>query len=570
MADIRELIILSPEILYGKPESGLRLVVSSIRMAVRRAVVASSRIVFIRKIHAAIYEVHLLLLTVIARRFEGTLAVYVTGGMGTGALNVGVSDIDFAIIGSWPEETQFTLLKIFGAITFISPLYDSASIAQITTMEDLKVLAATDMYMALVYAKAGQQWRLLWGSNVLGELPPIAFDRFAGCVAMDLRRWWNTMALVCFSTGVISRDSIFRNSISFKVIAEILRAEQALSGSIPHDSRREMLERESKTSRDEIVGILVDCADRQFLSIAADPRPATMQWLLKHAELFHKQISSTSYFLPSRSVTIEGSAAEVLLTHESVDHARSIVACAQREWSTLRGAWLVPALTFMSPDGLALVLEPGAGNVPSLAALQRVCGEHLRGRNQTPQRIRLYLLLEQAAYQLDTGDGLELPHYTFTPATSPDVFAALGKEEFLLFGEPRLTLAQLGWSAFAHEVALEELAARRGAYARFGIHSRPKLLNNLRNFWRLLQLWIVERSAAEGNACLAISVQAICRCTARWIPGAKSDLEALHPIFLLALNGQQVDEGLANACIDRIYSVIQADEKEGSTGHPVP
>lgn len=160
-----------------------------------------------------------------------------------------------------------------------------------------------------------------------------------------------------------------------------------------------------------------------------------------------------------------------------------------------------------------------------------------------------------------------MPHYIFTPATSPDVFAALAKEDFLLFGEPRSTVPQLGWSQFAHEVALEELTARRGAYGRFGIHSRPGLMNNLRNFLRFLQLRIVERSAVEGNAVLAISTQAICRFTARRTPRVEAHLETLYQIFGLALNGKEIDEGLANACMERVYSVTQAEENQGRVRH---
>jgi hypothetical protein len=554
VADIRELIILSPEILYGKPESAFARILSDLRMSIRRAVVASSRMAVFRAFYSAAYDVHLRLLTLIAGRFEGTLAVYATGGIGAGALNVGISDIDFAIIGNWPEQTQVTLLKIFGAITVLSPLYDRASIAQITTIEDLKLLYATDMYMAMAYAKGAQQWGLLWGNDVLADLPPIASDRFVGCLAMEVRRWWNALASACFSTGVVSRDSIFRNSICFKTIAEILRAERTLSGTIHLASRRDLMESESKAGGDQIVELLVDSANQQFLSIAADPRPATMQWFLDHTELFHKQIASTPYFVTAQTFTIEGSAAEAYLTHDIMDHARTVIRSAQQEWPTLRAAWLVPAITFMSPDSLALVLDPGDANIPALPALQRVCAEHVSGRELPSQRIRLYLLLRHAAYQLDAGDGLELPHYTLTPATSPDVFAALAKADFLLYGELRPTVTELGWSRFAHEVALEELNARRGAYARFGIHSRPTLLNNLRNFWRLLQLRIIERSAAEGDVVLAMTTLAICRLTAHSIPEAETDLQTLHQMFHLALSGQELDGALANSCMERVYS----------------
>ena len=523
-------------------------------MSVRRAVVASSRIAVIRMFYSAVYDIHLRLLTSIARRFEGTLAVYSTGGIGAGALNVGISDIDFAIIGNWTEQTQFTVLKIFGTVTVLSPLFDRASIAQITTIEDLKLLYASDMYMAIAYAKGAQQWGLLWGIDVLADLPPIASDRFVGCLAMELRRWWNALASTCFGTGVVSRDSIFCNSICFKTIAEILRVEQTLSGTIHLASRRELMERESKNGGDQIVQLLVDSANQQFLSIAADPRPATMQWFLEHSELFHKQIASTPYFVAAQPFTIEGTAAEAHLTNNIMDHARTVIASAQQEWPTLLSAWLVPALTFMSPDSLALVLDPGDAYIPSLPALQRVCAEHLKGRDLPSQRIRLYLLLGQAAYQLDAGDGLELPHYTLTPATSPDVFAAFASANFLLAGQPRPAGNALGWSRFAHEVALEELNARRGAYARFGIHSRPTLLNNLRNFWRWLQLRIVERSTAEGDVVLAISTLAICRLTVRWMPEAETDLQTLHQMFCRALREQEVDGALANSCMERVYS----------------
>lgn len=549
MADIRELMILSPGVLETAPERGLNRWLTDSRMALRRAVVKSSRNALLRRLYLSLYDLHLWVATQLGRRYAGTRAVYLSSGMASGEWTIGISDIDIAIYGDWPDKRQFKLMKIFGLLTVLSPLFDRRSLASISSVDDMRHLCATDMFMALNHAIGARQWKLLYGEDVLAALPEISAERFSGCVYMDVRRWWSMLARTTFGQDITARDALFQNTICFKSVAGMLKAEKMLGGGFDMASRQQLIQQELENTNDATLRMLLESAQRQFLHIDRDPRSPSLHWFLVHAERFHRQMRDESSFASIAPMQREGTAEERFIAPETLALTQRLVEIARSQWKDFRAAYLTPAVVMSSVDSLALLLEVG-GEIPSAEQLLQVCEERFRTPS-LPQRLAVYLLLPEAAYQLDGAGALDFFHYTLTAQTAPDVFIALKQPGFVLSGEPRTQGDDPRWSRMAQELMLEELNARRGAYARFGIASRPTATENLRNLWRFLQLTVIEHSFTEGLMRLPTTFAAVRRGLTEREPDAEADLHALERACTQSL--RQKDLQVA-ALLDRVYA----------------
>ena len=416
MADIRELIILDPGALDARPDTPWMAKLANLKMVVRRLVVRSARIPLFGYTYDGFYRFHLWVAARLGKHFAGARAVYLSSGLATGDVVIGVSDVDLAIYGDWPEQQQFRLMKVFGVLTVLSPLFDRASIGSIGTISDIKALCGTDMMMALTHAKGARQWKLLYGEPVLSQLPKIAPDRFSGCVYMDHRRWWSSLASVTFGETVVARDSIFRNSICFKAVAETLRTERMFVDNDLDISRRSVLvEQEFARSGDPLLRMLLDSAVGRYVEIETDPREPTLHWFLDHAERFHKQLRGKPTFTAAKPVRITGDESETAVQPRGIAHAQHLAELARREWSGLRAIFLMPSVSMFSPDSSSLLFDIDPTDLPSLDTIKRVCGEHSKGSISLSQRMAIYLLLPNAAYQMDAKGSLEFFHYTYFP-----------------------------------------------------------------------------------------------------------------------------------------------------------
>jgi len=554
MADMRELVVLSPRLLEPKPETPVTRRIADVKMAVRRSVVRSARLPLMAKLYSQIYQAHLWVTKQIGKRFAGTCVVYSSSGLAMGETNIGVSDVDIAIYGDWPDKTQYRLMYIFGTLMFFSPLFDKNSLAQICRVDDLRAFAATNMMMALMYARGARQWKVLYGTNVLGELPAISAERFDGCVYMDVRRWWGTFAPLCFGRDVTSRDQIFQNTICFKVVAEVLRAERMLHGGFDTTPRRRLVEEEYANTGDPLLGMLRDSTQRQFLEIAKDPRDQTLTWFFGRWERLHQAMRSLPSFGMHTPMRMDGPAGEVIVAAATKLNVDLLIEICRQEWAGLRAAHLVPSIAMMSPDSLALVLEVDETAVPNLEQLRHLIAVHLDACPDLPQRLAIFLLLPQAAYQIDARSHADLFHFTLTPQIAPDVFLSLGQQGFSLYGNSAQRGTRVVWSRFAHELILEELEARRGAHVRVGTSSRPNGMENIRNLWRFLQLLVVERTATEGEVLLATTIPAVRRAWVKERPDLQEPLLELEEIHQLALEASSpIDWPRATYLIDVVY-----------------
>lgn len=505
MADIRELALLD-QMSAAHARSSFRVRVGArLKLATRRAVVATS-VRPLRNLYAAIYRAHIRYALRILERFPRTVAVYLTRGMASGEFIYGVSDIDLVVIGDWSDEEHLRVLAAVRRLNRLSPLYDTT--LQVHQLSVLQNLFETDYSVQFRFDQGRRTWKLLRGRDVLTALPPVPEERSAGGNYMEIRNWWYYFGSSAFGGGPLAVDPVFRSSICFKTVSEILRLGFGL------ESRLEAIRRAaaSDTEADRsFFQRLLDSRERRFLSYQGDVVEDTFRYLLPGLEQFLAALAGTPLLQPvAEKVVIDGPAHEVLRTPAVQDRADQLLAHVKASWPGYRAAYLVPSLSTLNMDDLLLLIAVDTSELPTAAQVRELC-RLLFGGPPPGQRLSPFLLLNHGAYQLDILSMNDLWRFVISPAAVPDVFAQTGGREFLLDGEPRVAVVPR-WSRFAADLVDEELAVRVAAMSKLATPgSMPPSLVILRNVWRHLQLEVVQRSSRAGRPIIPLTLPAVQR-----------------------------------------------------------
>jgi predicted nucleotidyltransferase len=445
MPDIRELVILNPRaIALGRNRLAKRIF-DGLRMALRRLVLHTGNLPVFRQTYMGVYRVHVWAAKMVLTRFEGTRAIYLSGGVGRGEVRPGISDIDLVIFGDWDEPTQFRVLKYLAIIVLTMPLFDRESLGAIQTWDDFLRINRTDLFLAYQYAPAKRRWKLLWGEDLIQGLPDISKERRAGAAYLEVRRWWGLFARMALGRNVTAQDAVFRNSLSFKAVADVLRAESFAENCVPPLSRTEALLSEMPAADIELRDCLLRSEARQFLSMDGDPREFVASWLLERIEYLHQKLLNTPSFESVALPRIEGTADERSIAVATMAHAEGMAGEAAL-LPGFKAAYLLPCASFFSPDSLALCIEFDATQLPTMARLREWIAPQLEVLMDLPQRVPIYLLLEHGAYLLDCVFGLEVWSNVLMPHANPDFFELLSRPEFVLRGTPRMHATTKGWS----------------------------------------------------------------------------------------------------------------------------
>jgi hypothetical protein len=550
VADIREFLILNPRFRPYGQESALARQAGDLRMFLRRFIARTARIPAARQLYAAAYRAHLSILLALLRRYKGTRAVYLSSGMGRGEVRYGISDIDIVVLGDWTEKSQMRLVALLAVLFFFLPLFDRESLGAIHTWQDFLHLNNTNLYLAYQYAFSRHGWKLLFGEDLVQALPPLSEDRRTGAGFLEVRRWWAAFIKMAAGQSLTARDPIFRNSLCFKAVADVLRAEQVMHGVEPAPNRRAVLETGLRDAADgALLRDLLATESAGFLTAPPGLQSATANWLLSRGSAIGTWLAQTPAFAAVAPFHVLAEAGDRMIAPATGAHADSLAAHASA-WPGFRSACLLPSVQFLVPDTLALFLDCAPDQPPSVEQLRALCALHLPIAQTLPQRLRVYLSLGDQACLLDFLFGSEIWGAILRPETNPDLFTLLGRTEFVLRGTPRAPVDSARWSRLGQDLLEEELMLRRAAYARFGPVKRSGE-DNLRNLWRFLQLLLMEQSMAAGAIVLPATIPATRRLLEEQLPELDPDLAELQDAMRRLHLGQVVD---SNAAIERVYN----------------
>jgi len=462
-----------------------------------------------------VYRAHVRCVVWVAKGFAGTGCVYSTRSVGKEDIAFVVSDVDMVVIGEWPEEEQIRLMRRLGTLAALSPLYDSGLWQQVHNRISFRNLWETDYFFQSRFDEGRRQWKLEYGTDIAASLPAVPEERRGGCYYMEVRSWWLHFIASTFGEGPTARDAVFRNSIAYKSVTEILEIAHLLNGGTPAASRREALRgsisRASGHERDSLER-LEDSARKNHRAFRGDVQDESLRLLLPAIERIHSKLINLPSFAAVGEFTVDAEPEEVLRAPESIAYARGLIHKLAQHWPAYRAAYLAPSASCFAMDSLLLLIElNAAAMLPSIHELREICALHLRSRAESPQPITLYLLLSSGAVQLEFVNFNEMWRVLIFPPSSPDVFTLIKRQEFVIDGEPCQSNEEPVWSKFAYDVALEEVNVRRSVLSMVTPDVFPSPIEILRNVWRHLQLEALLRTADGGSARFPLSPTAVRR-----------------------------------------------------------
>jgi hypothetical protein len=332
---------------------------------------------------------------------------------------------------------------------------------------------------------------------------------------MEVRSWWLHFIAGAFGAGPTAQDAIFRNSIAYKSVTEILEIERLLNAGSPSGSRRDSLrgsiQRSSGRDRD-FLERLENSARKNHLTFLGDVQAESLRLLLPTLDRIHAALINRPSFQSVGGFTVDADPEEVLRIPESIAYTRELIQRFATRWPAYRAAYLVPSASCFAMDTLLLLIELNpAETLPGIDQLREMCVHHARSRAHSLQRIALYLLLPSGAVQLEFVNFTEMWRVLLFPPSSPDVFTLAHRQEFVIDGAPFKANVTPVWSKFAYDVAVEELNVRRSVLSMVRPDVFPSPIEILRNVWRHLQLEVLLRTADRGSARLCLSPAAVRR-----------------------------------------------------------
>jgi hypothetical protein len=540
LPDIREVALLVPaeagRFRWGK-------LLSQLKFALRWAVVVTARTP-LSYAYRAVYRGHVWYAVRVAKRFPGTRAVYITRSMATGDITIGVSDIDMAIVGDWPEDEQIRLMRALGTLSAISPLYDSGLWQQVHGVEALRNLWETDYFFQSRFDEGRMQWKLAYGDDIVRSLPPVPRERVGGGYYMEARNWWLHFIASHFGSGPTARDTIFRNSIAYKAVTEISGIERALRTGTAPASRQASLRLAIEESSAEERGFLERLgriARSGYVRSCGDIREKSTAFLLPLLDRIHGRLEGLPSFEAVGEFQVDARADEVARTPYAIAHARRLVEHVKARWPGYRAASLAPTAACFALDNLVLSIEVNPARLPSFGQLQELCKLHVSACCAFRQLISLYLLLPSGACQLDVANLAEMWRVMLFPPSAPDLFALLERPEYRIDGEAAGIGSQPVWSRFARDLAIEELNVRRSVLSRITPQVFPSSLEIIRNVYRQLQLEYLVWTSARGPAKFALSPVAIERGLESMGLSDEAITGALRDAYIRELRGETTD-----------------------------
>lgn len=487
---------------------------SRVKWGIRRLVAATAGTP-LKHLYRAVYRAHVWLIVRVARSFPLTRSVYVSRTVARDEIAYGVSDVDMVIVGEWPEEEQIRLMRKLGVLSALFPLYDSGLWQQVHHSESLRNLWETDYFFQSRFDEGRRQWKLRYGTDLVATLPPVPEDRRGGGYYMEVRNWWLHFVGSAFGSGPTAEDEVFRNSIAYKAVTEILEIEHALeTDGSPEALRSEALRksiRRSEGKARDFLERLQASARGNYLSFRGDIRAESTEMLLPALDRIHGHLARTRTFEPAGEFEVDANPDEVLRSPEAMAVARELVCQVKTSWPSYRAAYLAPCVNSFAMDDLHLLIEADSDNPPDFRSLRELCDSQARRRSESVQQVVLYLLLPSGACQLEFVSFNEMWRVLMFPPSSPDFFTLIQQDAFVLDGAPASPLVKPVWSRFAYDLAREEVNVRRSVLSRVTPDVFPGPLEILRNVWRHLQLEVMVRTADNGRASLPLSPAAVRR-----------------------------------------------------------
>jgi predicted nucleotidyltransferase len=477
------------------------------------------------------------------RSYPSVRAVYLTRGSAKGEIVPLVSDIDLLVIqDGLTRGERAKLIADYGRLVRRTRLLD----AHLEILDEtwLRRQIAMDDHFRYRFAEGKSTWKLLYGRDYLAELPVPERSALEPGLIAEIKVWWMLLVWRLLGPRKNRDEPIVRNSICYKAVSEVLKAIGGLAG-------EQLLFERAGALKAGIEGLdqpgraLVLRLQEHRLQGFRTPDPSivadTMAFLLVHLDRFYGHART----LPTgrtdgQRINPDAPLSEVPGGEPMLAAAQALTPTLKRLWGgAFRGASLVPSIHF-NLDELLLLVAVDPERPPSFDLLAAAAREHRSVKGSPAGRLRLFLMLANAAFQLDADDLEQSWQSILWPPSNPDVFALATDVDRCVAGAvvggppPPGTGPLIRSFLRSEDTAFGELVEDPAVY-------KLETLPFLRVFWKTAQLRAVQRGASPGELVLPLTPPAVVRALAAQgcpLPGSLTPLVAAYHA---AVDGRQPD-----------------------------
>jgi predicted nucleotidyltransferase len=175
-------------------------------------------------LYRKIYDLSVAVVTLLLRRVDGVLAIYLRRGVAKGEVVYGLSDIDLSIIvkdeDSEGQVAKERVRETYGKLSRVIPLFGQADreLGVYSTSEFSKLYAESDSFKYR-FDEGKHTWRLLFGKDVLQYLPQLQDKELYLPATEELKVWWPLLSAEIASSECV-RPMFHRKYLWYKAISE--------------------------------------------------------------------------------------------------------------------------------------------------------------------------------------------------------------------------------------------------------------------------------------------------------------------------------------------------------------
>ncbi len=342
----------------------------------------------------------------VLRGSEGCESLYLSRGCSKQEIVPGLSDIDLIVVvreGPRGEiERRFRFLQaVSGGLIPYDPAF-------VLTEAEMRYRWESTPLWRYRYQEGKENWRLLWGRDARALLPEMSEqERKASCVG-EMNYWWVQFARFVLGDGPESRDTIVRNSICYKAVAEVLNARHTLRTGEHCYAKAEALRREGS----ELARRLLQKAEGRFLGRDRKLEQAVFAFLVEFFRELWGRFAEDPWLklYPEVRQRLEDGPEET----------------GGPAWLAIGPGYEVRVVrSALWPMGDRLVvIVPQRGDLPDLEEAQGWIRER-----KGDGREHLFLKMGDVVFPLTPKAPRDFHRGVLTRWTAPDVFLQLGRED---------------------------------------------------------------------------------------------------------------------------------------------
>lgn len=171
---------------------------SSIQDVIQRIVINTSFFP-LTYFYKKVYDLSILVASLLLRRVDGVITVYLRRGVAKGEIVYGLSDIDLSVIiedrGGEEQAVKEMVRATYNRLSRFIPLFPSSA------TELLEVYSLSEFYNVYEdydfhryrFNEGKHTWRLLYGKDLVNELPELEDSELYLPATEELRKWWELL-----------------------------------------------------------------------------------------------------------------------------------------------------------------------------------------------------------------------------------------------------------------------------------------------------------------------------------------------------------------------------------------